>query len=153
MSGNWITFILVFGFIIATALFTYFVPVLHWYMASQAGINLSIIKLIKLRFSGYSLDILIDNLIKIREYDLPFTLEELLAHSDKGGNIDNLVKGMVYAREYNIPVTKRAAVRADLSKVDISKGVIELTEKKLIEEEKRRAQIKKPRPEAGANIS
>lgn len=130
MGGNWITFFAVFGFIILIALFTYFVPVLHWYMASQAGINLSILKLIRLRFSGYSIDMLIDNLIKIKENKLPFSMEELLEHTDEGGNIDNLIRGYIIAREHDINLSKKAAVKADLKGIDISEGVKEIRGKK-----------------------
>lgn len=129
MDGAWITFFLVFGFIILTAVFTWIFPVLHWFMASQADLRISLLKLIQLRFKGYPLDILIDNMIKIKDYKLPFSLEELLVHYDNGGNIDNLIKGMVIARHHNISLSKNAAIKADLNKIDIESGIKEIASK------------------------
>lgn len=129
MDGAWITFFLVFGFIILTAVFTWIFPVLHWFMASQADLRISLLRLIQLRFKGYPLDILIDNMIQIKDYKLPFSLEELLVHYDNGGNIDNLIKGMVVARHHNIPLSKNAAIKADLNKIDIESGIKEIASK------------------------
>jgi uncharacterized protein YqfA (UPF0365 family) len=95
-------------------------------MASQADLRISLLKLIQLRFKGYPLDILIDNMIKIKDHKLPFSLEELLVHYDNGGNIDNLIKGMVVARQHNISLSKNAAIKADLNKIDIESGIKEM---------------------------
>jgi uncharacterized protein YqfA (UPF0365 family) len=56
-------------------------------------------------------------------------MEELLTHYDKGGNIDNLIKGMIVAREHNISLSKKAAIKADLKKIDIVKGIEQIAMK------------------------
>jgi uncharacterized protein YqfA (UPF0365 family) len=127
--GDWITFIAVFGLIILAAVFAYFFPVVHWYIASQEGIRISVFQLAKLRMQGYPLDELLDNLIKAKRSRLNISLDEIKAHYENGGNINNVVNGLIMAKEHDIPLDKRQAFMADLKKIDLVSGIDQLRSK------------------------
>jgi uncharacterized protein YqfA (UPF0365 family) len=129
MDGKWITFILVFVIIIALAGITYVLPFLHWYIASQADLRISLAELIRLRFKGYSLDVVIENMARAKEHRLDISKDEILRHIDNGGNVTNVINGLVLAREHGIPMTKELAMEADLKKIDLKEGVVQLVER------------------------
>lgn len=126
---NWITFIVLFGLILLAGVFAYFIPVIHWYIASQEGIRISIFEMIRLRLKGYPLEEMLDNLVRAKRSGIEVSANELKTHYLRGGDLNNVISGMILARERNIRLDKKKAFAADLKRIDLVKGIKELEEK------------------------
>lgn len=138
MMQSWITFILVFGIILIAGLFTYFVPVLHWYIASHAGVRITLAELIRLRINRQPIDAIVDATIRSKHYDLKITKDQVITLAGEGHNVVNIVNGLLAARKHGIILTYEEALEADRRGIDIERGIDAIRMKKTEEAKQRK---------------
>jgi uncharacterized protein YqfA (UPF0365 family) len=108
MSPSIGSFFFILGILVLASIFNYLFSFLQWYMAVNAGIKIALGRLFAMRRKGYPVNVLMDNLIKAKQFNIPVDLEQLYEHHQKGGDVYNLIDGMARAKKYGliIPLEK-----------------------------------------------
>ena len=128
--GSWVTFIAVFAVILVVGLFTYFVPVIHWYVASSAGLRISIVELVTWRMRKLPVDSMVEAMIRAKQYRVPLSKEDILRYSKEGRDMANVVTGLIAARQEGFDLDLEKALLADRKGIIIEQGIRQLSDKK-----------------------
>jgi uncharacterized protein YqfA (UPF0365 family) len=117
------TFLVILGILILAGVLNHLFSFLQWYMAVNSGIKISLGQLFRMRKKGMPVNVLLDNLIKARQFNIDVTIEQLYLHHKKGGDVYNLVDGLVRARRYGLLIPFDRARKADLMKIRLPEAV------------------------------
>ena len=128
--GPWITFIAVFAIILVVGLFTWLVPVIHWYIASSAGLRIGLGELVKWRFQRLSVDAIIEAMIRSKQHGLPIDKYRILHYAREGRDVLNVVTGLSAAKKYNIVLDLEKALEADRRGIPIEEGIRQLADRR-----------------------
>ena len=90
-----------------------------WYQALVAGIQLSLIELMMLRFRRIDPKVIVHNLIAARRAGLDLSMEQLEIHYLAGGSVSNVVQALIIAVQTGIDLTWEQAMAIDLAGRDI----------------------------------
>jgi uncharacterized protein YqfA (UPF0365 family) len=122
--------------LLLAAVLNYLFSFLQWYLAVNAGINISLMKLFKMRRQGIPAHQILENLVKAKHFGLDINWEQLQKHNQAGGNLYNVVDGMVRGKQFGLKIPFQRAVNADLQKIDIQKAVNIIAEYRGLEKRK-----------------
>jgi uncharacterized protein YqfA (UPF0365 family) len=128
MSSGLMSFMFILGILVIAGMLNYLFSFLQWYMAVNAGINITLLQLGRMRRKGLPVNSIMDNLIKARHFGIDISMEQLIEHHRKGGDVYNLVDGLVRAKKYGLNVTLARAQKADLQKIRIIDAVDQIAE-------------------------
>lgn len=92
-------------------------------MAVNAGIKISLTRLFRMRRKGIPVNIILDNLVKAKHFNLPVSWDQLHKHHERGGDLYNVMDGMVRGKLYGFNITFERAALADLQKINIPEAV------------------------------
>lgn len=92
---------------------------LLWLSAKTNGISVSLIKIIRIKFSSVSTDDLIRGLILCKKANINLTLDELYNAAIAGANIQNIVLGMVAADQAGMHIQLNKAIELDKRDINI----------------------------------
>ena len=118
-----LTFVVIFAVLAVAGILNYLFSFLQWYMAVNAGIHISLLRLFRLRRQGIPANRILENLEKAKHFNLDVTWDQLQKHNQSGGNIYNVIDGMVKGKLYGLRIPFERAAKADLQHIDISEAV------------------------------
>lgn len=114
---------LIIGIIIASifALWItfYFIPIGLWFTALVAGIDISLLELVLMRWRKVPPTLIVNALIASSNGGVNLERDDLEALYLAGGNIDNVTKGMIYAKANGIELSFKVASRLELAQKNI----------------------------------
>src|SRR5690554_5830548 len=99
------------------------IPVGLWIAALAAGVNVSILSLIGMRFRRVPPAKIVNPLIKATKAGLSLSTDKLEAHYLAGGNVDRVVNALVAAQRANIPLEFERAAAIDLAGREVFQAV------------------------------
>jgi uncharacterized protein YqfA (UPF0365 family) len=123
MQSGFISFLVILAIIILAGILNYIFSFLQWYMATSAGIKISLAQLFKMKRRGIPVNRILDNLVKARYFNLPVSWDHLQKLHENGGDLYNVTDGMVKGKLYGINITFERAVQADQQKINIPEAV------------------------------
>jgi uncharacterized protein YqfA (UPF0365 family) len=103
-AGAIATLLLVFLILIGVVVIFSFIPVGLWISALAAGVRVSIITLIGMRFRRVPPARIVEPLIKSIKAGLDISVNQLEAHYLAGGNVDRVVNALIAAERAAIPL-------------------------------------------------
>ena len=118
-----ITFLVILGLLFLAGILNHIFSFLQWYLAVNVGINISLMKLLRLRRQGIPANRILENLVKAKHFGLEVDWDQLQKHHETGGDLYNVVDGMVKGRQYGLHIPFHRAADADLQKIDIPKAI------------------------------
>ncbi|MCB0430876.1 MAG: flotillin-like protein FloA [Flavobacteriales bacterium] len=101
----------------------YFVPVGLWFSAVLAGVRVSLIQLIMMRWRKVPPSVIVKAMVTSHKAGLKLTRDDLEAHYLAGGNVNNVVNSLISADKANIPLDFKAATAIDLAGRDVFEAV------------------------------
>lgn len=113
----------IFGIIILTIIFFYFIPVNLWFTAVVSGVKVSILQLVLMRIRKVPPSLIVNALINSTKAGLQVTANEMETHFLAGGNVNNVVRALISADKANIPLDFNLAAAIDLAGRDVSDAV------------------------------
>jgi uncharacterized protein YqfA (UPF0365 family) len=113
----------IFGIIILTVIFFYFIPVNLWFTAVVSGVKISILQLVLMRIRKVPPSLIVNALINSTKAGLRVTANEMETHFLAGGHVNNVVRALISADKANIPLDFNLAAAIDLAGRDVSDAV------------------------------
>lgn len=113
----------IFGIIILTVIFFYFIPVNLWFTAVVSGVRVSILQLVLMRIRKVPPSLIVNAMINSTKAGLTVTANEMETHFLAGGNVNNVVRALISADKANIPLDFNLAAAIDLAGRDVSDAV------------------------------
>jgi uncharacterized protein YqfA (UPF0365 family) len=113
----------IFGIIILTVIFFYFIPVNLWFTAVVSGVKVSILQLVLMRIRKVPPSLIVNAMINSTKAGLNVTTNEMETHFLAGGNVNNVVRALISADKANIPLDFNLAAAIDLAGRDVSDAV------------------------------
>lgn len=107
----------------------YFIPVGLWFTALVAGIEISLLELVLMRWRKVPPTLIVNALIASTKGGVKLEKDELEALYLAGGNIDNVTKGMIYAKANGIELSFKVASRLELAQKNIIKELEKFKQK------------------------
>ncbi len=132
-AGAIATLLLVFLILIGVVVIFSFIPVGLWISALAAGVRVSIITLIGMRFRRVPPARIVEPLIKSIKAGLDISVNQLEAHYLAGGNVDRVVNALIAAERAAIPLVFERAAAIDLAGRDVFQAVQMSVNPKVIE--------------------
>lgn len=97
----------------------YFIPIGLWFTAILAGVRISILQLVFMRFRRVPPTIIVRAMIAAAKGGVDADLDSLEAHYLAGGDVQKVVNGLIYAKSTGTELTFQQAARLDLAGKDI----------------------------------
>jgi len=132
-AGAIATLLQVFLILIGVVVIFSFIPVGLWISALAAGVRVSIITLIGMRFRRVPPARIVEPLIKSIKAGLDISVNQLEAHYLAGGNVDRVVNALIAAERAAIPLVFERAAAIDLAGRDVFQAVQMSVNPKVIE--------------------
>ena len=111
----------------------YFIPVGLWFSALVAGVRISLVQLILMRWRKVLPSVIVNALITSTKAGLKLTRNDLEAHYLAGGHVKQVVNALISADKANIDLTFKAATAIDLAGRDVFEAVQLSVNPKVIE--------------------
>ena len=140
--GGPILLVLIFGSVIAVAMFFHFVPIGLWITAFASGVKVSFLQLFGMRFRKVDPRRIVQPLINATKAGLQLDVNGLESLYLAGGNVDNVVKALISADKAGIAITFSQASAIDLAGRDVFEAVQVSVNPKVIETPKVAAMAK-----------
>jgi len=132
-AGALASLLLVFLILSGVVVIFSFIPVGLWISALAAGVRVSIITLIGMRFRRVPPARIVEPLIKSIKAGLDISVNQLEAHYLAGGNVDRVVNALIAAERAAIPLVFERAAAIDLAGRDVFQAVQMSVNPKVIE--------------------
>lgn len=113
----------IFGIIILTVIFFYFIPVNLWFTAVVSGVKISILQLVLMRIRKVPPSLIVNALINSTKAGLKVTANEMETHFLAGGHVNNVVRALISADKANIALDFNLAAAIDLAGRDVLDAV------------------------------
>lgn len=113
----------IFGIIILTVIFFYFIPVNLWFTAVVSGVKISILQLVLMRIRKVPPSLIVNALINSTKAGLRVTANEMETHFLAGGHVNNVVRALISADKANIALDFNLAAAIDLAGRDVLDAV------------------------------
>jgi len=101
--------------IVLFLLFFYFVPVGFWFQANAAGVRISLLQLIFMRFRKVPPYIIVNAMITLKKAGLDIGRDDLEAHFLAGGSVESVVNALIFADKANVELDFKTATAIDLA--------------------------------------
>ncbi|MHB1418930.1 MAG: flotillin-like protein FloA [Bacillota bacterium] len=124
--------IFVFALLLVIIIFS-FIPVGLWIAAIAAGVKISIMTLIGMRFRRVPPAKIVNPLVKAVKAGLTVDVNQLEAHFLAGGNVDRVVNALIAAERAEIPLPFERAAAIDLAGRNVLEAVQMSVNPKVIE--------------------
>jgi uncharacterized protein YqfA (UPF0365 family) len=111
----------------------YFIPIGLWFSALVAGVRISLVQLILMRWRKVPPSVIVNALITSTKAGLKLTRNDLEAHFLAGGHVKLVVNALISAEKANIELTFKAATAIDLAGRDVFEAVQMSVNPKVIE--------------------
>jgi uncharacterized protein YqfA (UPF0365 family) len=140
--GGPVLLVLIFGVIVAVAVFFHFVPIGLWINALASGVKVSFFQLFGMRVRRVDPKRIVNPLINASKAGLNIEVKELESLYLAGGNVDNVVRALISADKAGIAITFKQASAIDLAGRDVFEAVQVSVNPKVIETPKVAAMAK-----------
>lgn len=101
----------------------YFIPIGLWFSALVAGVRISLVQLILMRWRKVPPSVIVKALITSTKAGLKLTRNDLEAHYLAGGHVQPVVNALISADKANLELTFKAATAIDLAGRDVFEAV------------------------------
>lgn len=102
------------GLVFWLFLFFYMVPVVSWYTAKQANLDIGIMNLIAMRLRKVPPGLIVNNASRLKQNDIDFNIQSLQVHYLKGGNVHKLTEALLKAKSNCVDLTYDEAATREL---------------------------------------
>lgn len=106
-------FLLIIGFLIFIWMVFNYVPLGYYFALKKAGVRISLLDLIRMRFRKTSVPVVIKNLARIEKAGLDIRRAEIEELYLQGRDVDNIVSGMIASRKNGFGLTLEQAILED----------------------------------------
>ena len=93
----------------------WFIPIKPWFAAKNAGLHVSLVYLIGMRFRRISPMLIVIPYIRLREVNIEASLSQLEIHHLAGGNVNAVADALIAAQHTNTELSFEEAAAADLA--------------------------------------
>ncbi len=125
--------VIFFAVIILASVILYYLPLGLWLRTIAAGVPLSIVALVRMRFIGIPAGVIVTNLVRARKAGLPLTVDQMQSHLLAGGNVENVTLAMIAAQRAQIPLEWQRASAIDLAGRNVLEALQTSVNPKVIE--------------------
>ena len=125
--------VIVLAVIVLASVILYYLPLGLWLRTIAAGVPLSIVALVRMRFIGIPAGVIVTNLVRARKAGLPLTVDQMQSHLLAGGNVENVTLAMIAAQRAQIPLEWQRASAIDLAGRNVLEALQTSVNPKVIE--------------------